>query len=169
MAIDGFAVNGAALVYVGTGAAGALELLGYTDSGVDMDVQELTADIMSDVFGQAPHDVQYMGKTARIVANLIAMDRTILAKITGRGDRTTVGQLNTAGMVIGAAGYAFRLGISAPLDTPWSFSKAIVRGGFSTRLASKANPFRVEFFAGPFGSTTATTSKDVPLWTRSLS
>lgn len=169
MAIDGYAVNGAALVYVGTGSAGALELLGYTDAGVPMDVTEVTDDIMTDVMGKVPHDIQSMGMTARIVANLIAMDRTVLAKITGRGDRTTVGQMNTAGLVLGAAGYSFRVGISSPLDTPWSFSRCIIRPGFGTTHASKANPFRVEFFAWPVAAVTATTSKDAPLWTRSLS
>jgi hypothetical protein len=134
-----------------------------------MDVTEVTADIMTDVMGQVPQDIQSMGMTARIVANLIAMDRTVLAKITGKGDRTTVGTLNTAGLVLGAGGHAFRVGISSPLDTPWSFSRCIIRPGFGTTQASKANPFRVEFFAWPVAAVTATTSKDTVLWTRSLS
>lgn len=168
MAIDGFTVNGTALVSVGTGAAGALETLGYTQDGVDIEITELTEDIITDVMGRAPQDVQSMGMTARIVVSLIAMDRTVLAKVTGKGDRTTVGALNTPGLVMGNGGHLFRVGIASPFDTPWSFSKCFVRPGFGTRLATKANPFRIEFFAIPYAAFTVTAGKDTVLWTRSL-
>lgn len=72
-------------------------------------------------------------------------------------------------LFLSAGGHAFRVGISSPLDTPWSFSRCIIRPGFGTTQASKANPFRVEFFAWPVAAVTATTSKDTVLWTRSLS
>jgi len=168
MAIDGYTVNGTALVSVGTGTSGALEVLGYTQDGVDIDITEITEDIMTDVMGRAPQDVQAMGMTARIVCAFIALDRTVLAKITGRGDRTAVGQVNTPGLVLGAAGHLFRVGIASPFDTPWSFSKCLVRPGFGTRLATKANPLRVEFFALPYAAVTTVAGKDTPLWTRAI-
>lgn len=169
MAIDGFTVNGTALVYVGTGIGGALELLGYTDQGVQMNVDEHKLEIFSDVFGpRTPHDFQDMGMTARIVAPLIAMDRTVLASITGRGDRTTVGMISTPGLVLGSGGYFFRVGIASPADAPWSFSYCLLRPGFNSKLATKANPFNVEFFAWPFKTYTATNGLDGVLWTRSL-
>ncbi|VTS00758.1 unnamed protein product [Gemmata massiliana] len=170
MAIDGYTVNGAARVQVGTGSAGALELLGYTDRGVQIDIQELTKDIITDISGEAPQDVQSMGMMARIVANLIAMDRTVFKKLQGRGDRTTPGLVNTAGLVLGGSGnYLFRVGIESPFDEPWSFNKCFVRPGYGTTLASAANPFRIEFQAIPWAAATAVTNKDTPLWTRSLS
>lgn len=169
MAVDGYMVNGTSFIYVGTGTAGALELLGYTDAGTDMTVNENKGEIFTDLFGpMTPQDFQDFGMTARIIAPLIACDRTVLAKITGKGDRTTVGQINTPGLVLGIAGYAFRVAIASPADSPWSFSKCVLRPTFGSKLATKANPFRVEFFAWPYASYTATTGKDTPLWTRSL-
>jgi hypothetical protein len=168
MAIDGFCVNGTALVSVGTGSAGALETLGYTDQGVDIEIEELTNDIITDVMGMAPQEVQSMGMIARITVPLIAVDRTVLAKITGRGDRTTVGLVNTPGLLLGTNSHLFRVGIAAPLDTPWSFSKCFMRPGFGAKLATKANPFRVQFTAIPYAAYTVTSGKDTPLWTRSL-
>jgi hypothetical protein len=161
-------INGTAFVYVGTGTSGALELLGYTEAGVDKDIKENKREIMTDLFGDmTPQDFQDMGMVARIVAPFIAMDRTVMAKVMGRGDRTAVGQISTPGSVLGVGGYAFRVAIASPADSPWSFTKCVALSE-STRLATKANPYRFEFFAWPFASYTATTGKDVPLWTRSL-
>lgn len=168
MAVDGYMVNGAALVYTGTGSSSALELLGYTEAGVDQDIFENKSEIMTDLFGpMTPQDFQDMGMMARIVVPLIACDRTVLAKIMGKSDRTAIGQIGTPGLVLGVGGYAFRVAIAAPADSPWSFSKCIVRAE-GTRLATKANVFRVEFLAWPYASYTATTGKDAPLWTRSI-
>lgn len=167
-------VNGCSFVYVGTGSAGALELLGYTEAGVDKDLKENKREIMTDLFGDmTPQDFQDMGMVARIVAPMIAMDRAVMAKIMGRGDSGTVGQLNTPGLVmgapmplVGAGGYAYRVVISSNFDAPWSFSKCVTLSE-STRLATKANPYRFEFFAWPYASFTASTGKGAPLWTRS--
>lgn len=169
MAIDGYMVSGTAFVYVGTGVAGALELLGYTEAGVDKDIKENKREIMTDLFGDmTPQDFQDMGMVARIVAPMIAMDRAVMAKIMGRGDRTTIGLLNTPGLVLGVAGHAFRVAIASPADSPWSFAKCVTLSE-STRLATKANPYRFEFFAWPFASFTASSGKDAPLWSRTLS
>ena len=168
MAVDGFVINGVALVYVGTGTLGALELLGYTEAGVDMDVKENKREIMTDLFGDmTPQDFQDMGMVARLVCPMITLDRTVLAKIIGKGDRTTVGLLNTPGIALGATGYTFRVAIGSPFDSPWSFGRCVTLSE-SVRLATKANPLRMEFFAFPAASYTATTGKDSPFFTRSL-
>lgn len=170
MAVDGYMVNGAALVYSYTGVASAAELLGYTDHGTDMDVQENKGEIITDLFGpMTPQDFQDFGMTARIIAPLIASDRTVLAKLTGRGDRTTLGQISTPGLVLGVNSHKFRIGIASNFDSPWSFSSCLMRPGWGTRLATKANPFRLEFIAWPYASYTAVTGKDSPLWSRTLS
>lgn len=169
MAVDGYMVNGTAFVYTGTGGAGALELLGYTEQGVDKDINENKGEIITDLFGpMTPQDFQDFGMVARIVCPFIALDRSVLGRVMNRGDRTTLGTLNTPGLVLGVAGYAFRVAIASTFDSPWSFYKCILRTE-STRLATKANPLRLEFFAWPWVSYTATTGKDTPLWSRSLS
>jgi hypothetical protein len=162
-------VNGCAFVYVGTGTAGALELLGYTEAGVDKDIKENKREIMTDLFGDmTPQDFQDMGMVARIVCPMIAMDRSVFAKVYDKGDRATVGLLNTPGLVLGVAGYSFRVAIASPADAPWSFGRCVCLSE-STRLATKANPYRFEFFAWPAASYTALTGKDAPFSTRSLS
>lgn len=168
MAIDGYSLNGTALVYVGTGSAGALELLGYTEQGVDMDITENKAEIMTDLYGNmTPQDFQDMGMMARVVCPLIAYDRTIMAKVINKGDRTTYGSLNTPGIPVAQSGYAFSVGIAAPLDVPWYFFTCTTRAD-GMRLATKANPFRMEFVAWPWVSYVSTSAKNAPLFRRSF-
>ena len=169
MAIDGYMVNGTAFVYVGTGAGNALQLLGYTDQGVEMSVDEFKEPIMTDLYGnRVPQDYQDMGMSARITVNLIACDRTVLASVIGRGDRSEVGEISQPGLVLGMSGYAFGVAIASPADYPWVFYSCLMSKGFGTRLATKANPFRCDFQAWPFSPYTATTGKNATLWTRVL-
>lgn len=168
-AIDGYVVNGTAFVLVGTGGGGALETLGYTESGVDKEITENKSEIITDLFGpMTPQDFQDMGMVARVICPFIAYDRTVLAKVMNRGDRTVQGTLNTPGLVLGVTGYAFSLAISSTFDAPWFFYAAILRSE-GTRLATKANPDRLEFLCWPYTSFTAVTGKNTPLWKRSLS
>lgn len=166
MAIDGYSINGTAFVQTNTGTAGALETLGYTEQGVDMDITESKEEIMTDLFGnRTPQDFQDMGMMARVVVPLIAYDRAVLAKILNKGDRTTYGSLNTPGIALGQAGYKFAVLIQAPLDVPWYFYSCLVRAS-GQRLATKANPLRVEIVAWPWTSYVSTTGKDAPLFAR---
>lgn len=167
MAVDGYMVNGCAFVNVGTGSMGAFELLGYTEAGVDENVKYNKGEILTDLFGpMTPQDWQDFGMLANLTAPLIAVDRTVLAKIMARGD-ATIGLINTPGLVIGVGGYGFRVGISSSFDSPWSFNTCICLNQ-ETRLATKANPFRLQLLAWPFVSYTASTGKNAPLFTRSL-
>ena len=168
MAVDGYMINGTAFVYVGTGSGGALELLGYTDQGVEMNVDEFKMEIYTDLYGQrTPQDFQDMGMLARISTPLIACDREVLAKITGRGDRTQVGMTSTPGLVLGQD-YSFTVAIASSADVPWRFETCLMSRGFGTRLATKANPFRCDFIAWPFAPYTALTGMDWTLWSRGL-
>jgi len=169
MAIDGYWVTGPSLVYVGTGSAGALELLGFTENGADIEVTKHYADVLTDIFGPlTPQDIQDFGEVAQVTAPLIAVDRTVLNKAMNRGDRAANGQLNTPGRMVGANAQSMRLGIAAAADTPWSFSNAIVRPSARFRMATKANPFTITFFAWPYAAYTVTTGKDAVLYTRTL-
>lgn len=173
MAVNTYTVFGAALVYVGTGSAGALELLGYTEQGVDMDITENKDEVMTDLMGsKTPQDFQDMGMMARIVTPLIALDTAVLAKVIDNGDRTTFGATNTPGLVLGINGYGYSVAIQSGVGStlyaaPWFFYKAICRSD-GTRLATKANPFRLELIAWPFVSYTATNGKNVPLFSRAV-
>ena len=165
MPIDGYTINGTAFGFVGTGPGGALEVLGYTESGVDKSITYNRAEIITDLYGpMTPQDFQDMGMTAQIRFPFIAIDRTVLAKVMGAGD-AGIGLINTPGRVIGVSGYGIPLVIGSKADFAWSFPTTILRNE-STRLATKANPDTLEFFAWPFLSYLATTGKGATLWTR---
>ncbi len=184
MANDSYLVNGAAFVYVGTGTALALELLGYTEAGVNMDIKENKREIMTDLMGDmTPQDFQDMGMIANLEAPLIAMDSAVLYKVMGRGDHTAstsptlgggTGLTNTPGTVLGINGYAFPVVIASPYTPPtaniftgnaWRFETCLCMNS-DWRLATKANPFRLQLMAWPYKSFTATTGKDARLWSR---
>lgn len=175
MAVDTFTCFGAALIYTGTGSAGALELLGYSEQGVDMDITENKEELMTDLLGtKTPQDFQDMGMMALITAPLIAVDNAVLAKVIDKGDRTTYGQINTPGLVLGQLGYYFPVAIrsfvtpsSSGYSAPWYFYSCLLRRE-GTRLATKANPFRIELIAWPLKSFTATSGKDAPLFARAI-
>ena len=166
MAIDGFHLNGPALVYANF-VQDPLLLVGYTDYGARIRIIENYADIITDVFGPiTPHDLQVMGMVANISVPFVASDRTNLKALLGRGDRTTQGQISTPGLVVGASSYAFKLSIASTADSPWTFPYCVTRPGFDTQLATKVNPFTLEVFAWPWASFTTTNAKDRTLWTR---
>lgn len=184
MPVDTYAINGTAFVYVGTGSAGALQLLGYTEQGVDVDTTENKTEIMTDLFGdKTPQDFQDMGMITQVIIPLIAYDTVVMQQVLGRGDRTVWGGLNTPGIALGQSGYGFPVSISAPLATgsagsavppavplfanaaPLYFYKCLTRRQ-GARLATKANPYRLELIAWPWASYTATTGRDAPLFRR---
>ena len=171
-------------MYVGTGSTNALQLLGYTEQGVDMDITENKTEIMTDLFGdKTPQDFQDMGMVAQRVIPLIAYDSAVLQTIMSRGDRTTWGTQNTPGIALGVGGYAFPVSITGPLvaasaglgvaptvpayaaGAPWYFYKCLTRR-VGQRLATKANPFRLELVAWPYLPYTSTTGKNAPLYAR---
>lgn len=166
MSINGYTVNGVAFVYVGTGVEGAMQLLGYTEAGVDQNIKENKREIMTDLFGDmTPQDFQDMGMIARIVCPFIAIDRTVMATIQGRGNQEVTGELNLPGLVLGVGGWSFPLAIASEADMPWYFQSAITLNE-ETRLATKANPMKLEFFCWPYTSYLATTGQGTILWER---
>lgn len=173
MAVNTFTIFGDALIYVGTGSAGALELLGYTEQGVDLDITENKDEIMTDLMGsKTPQDFQDMGMIARAVMPLIALDTAVLDKVIGRSDRTAFGQVGSPGLPLATAGYAFTMAIQSGISSllysrPWYFYTCLTRSD-GTRLATKANPFRLEVVAWPYQSFTATSGKNAPLFARAL-
>jgi hypothetical protein len=169
MAVDGYWATGPALVYTGTGSAGALELLGYTDRGVEVSIDKNYENILTDILGpMTPQELQDFGEVAQITAPLIAVDRTVLNKAMNRGNRGSNGQLNTPGRLVGHNGDSFRVGIAAAADTPWSFSNCVVRPA-RFGLGVTVKPFSITFFAWPYLAYTATTGLNTPLYTRTLS
>ena len=177
MPITSYHCNGPALCYVSSYVGGVLQpfaLLGYTDHGARLRVVENKSDIITDVFGpMTPQDIQDMGMIANISIPLIASDRAQLASLQGFGDRVATGLINTPGLVLGAAGYRIALAISASslpgqADSPWLFPSCLVRPGYDTTLATRANPFTIEFFAFPWANYDTIVGSNTPLWSRTF-
>lgn len=171
MAITGYTINGPALVYVGTGGSGALQLLGYTDGGVELEMMENSSEIFTDVFGpMTPQDFQQMGIVARVVAPLVAIDEAVQAGIINRTSHTAgfPGLTGLPGQVLGVGGYAYRLAIAsgqAPAAGNLIFSAAIIRPRWSWRMATKVFPQRFEWFCWPYAPYTATSGRNQSLYT----
>jgi hypothetical protein len=173
MAISTYTVYGAAFVYVNPAGAG-YSLLGYTEQGVDIDITESKDELMTDLLGtKTPQDFQDMGGLVRIVAPLIAVDTTVLDSIFMVGDLSSLGQINTPGVVLGINNKAVGIGIASPssggagFNRPWTCPTAIIRS-HGSRIATKANPWRLEAVGWPFLSFTASSGKGGVLFKRSL-
>jgi hypothetical protein len=171
MAIDGWTgANGPALVSTGTGSAGALEVLGYTQDGVDIRHVKQWEPIFTDVFGpRVEHDRQDFGEVAIITCPFVAIDRTVWEKVISRGDRGALGQFNTPGRL--ASNDAFRLVVAAPQDAFFvrSYTKAHIDPDARWRNATKANPLTITFYAGVFASYTVTAGLNTVLYTKTAS
>lgn len=167
-------VFGAALIQTGTGSAGALEDLGFTESGGDIEITYHEENIMTDVAGPAtPAEIQNMGNDAVIRVRMPIVDQTILDKVLSKNDATTPapGTEGTAGTLLGTGSYAFRLAIipenTPTSENPWNFKTVKLRSQRRTE-GTKATYAELVFYAWPFLAATATSRKDVVLYTRSV-
>jgi len=163
----GYMVNGSAIVW--TDVTGSWQVLGYTDAGVDMNVQQNKGEILTDVMGpMTPQDFQDFGMTARVVCPFIMTVRAQMDAIIAVGDSFDYGSTNTPGIVIGENDFKFGIYIESSFDAPWTFENCLVRPGFGTKLAVKANVFRFEFYAWPYASSNTFFGGDIPLFNRSV-
>lgn len=169
MAIDGFHINGTALVYVSTGQGNSLEFLGYTTDGVDVEPTHNMAEIMTDVFGNmTPHDMQDMGDTATMQLPMIATDRAVLNKVLNRGNKSAFGRLNTPGMPLGSAGYGMSVLITSSLDSSWYFYNCFFRPNARVKLGVRAAPFNLSLLALPLATYATLNGTNALLYTRGI-
>jgi hypothetical protein len=168
VAIQGYCVNGPAIVSVKISSA--YVTLGYTQDGVDLRLMQHLEEIITDVFGpRVPQDLQDMMMDAHIGIPFIAIDRTDLITVLNVGDKTTNidGTSNSPGLVLGAGGYGQVLGIASQFDSPWFFYQTFVRDDkWRTKLATKANPVNINFYAMPKASYTVTAGMGTQLYSR---
>lgn len=170
MALDGYWNTGPGLIYTGTGSVGALELVGITDRGAEVEITKNYAEIFTDVFGPlTPQELQDFGEVAIIRVPLIDVDRTVLNKVMNRGNRAANGKINTPGRLVGASGDSMRVGIAAANDSPYSFNTCVVRPSAQFPMSVQTRPFNITFFAWPYAAYTVTAGLDSILYTRSLS
>lgn len=104
-------VAGPVAIFVDTGAANALEFLGYTIDGVEIEENAFIEGIPSDLSGGTsgpPTDYQWFGRQDRISFELGKFDPAVLAKVSQRNNPAASGTLNV-GTLLGCSGQTYRV------------------------------------------------------------
>jgi hypothetical protein len=170
-----FHVNGVAELSTGTGSAGALELLGHTVNGVEIEPQILKRPIYTDAGGGddgVPVTHRKVGEIHVVSADVIVYDEAVMAKVRRGTENTTEGVMVGAGTILdnvvvggtGAHGY-YRLLISSPDDgVPWNYLTAHLMRA-PRRLSTKETVYRLQWEAIPYVGT-GTTMAGVVLFNR---
>lgn len=123
-------VPGACLIKVNTGAANALELLGYSENGVFITEETYFGDVPGDQNGGdegPPIDVQYFGEIHRVRMELSKWDSAIAAKVLPVLKGGTEGAVGTAGSLMAAGSLAYRL-LLHTTNLPRNYLLAFLRG-----------------------------------------
>lgn len=140
-------VYGPALIRVGTGAAGALETLGYSVNGVEFEENAFTSNVPGDQNGGdegPPIDVQYFGQIDIVRLDLSKYDTAILAKLDCRLLGGTSGSVGAPGTLIFGGSKYYRLLIS-PTTGPRNYLGATPRTAIVHNRGTKFSRLRIEF------------------------
>jgi len=144
-------VAGLATIKVGTGAAGALEILGYTVNGAEITLEQFSIDVPGDQNGGddgPPIDVQNLGQIARIRLELTKWNETIADKCKCRERGGTAGVIPVPGHLWFASSLDYRLLIStATALLSYNFSRAIPLGTIDINKGTKFSRMVMEWIA----------------------
>jgi len=160
-------VFGEAAIKVGLGSAGALQTLGFSVDGVDIEEYRPVVPIYDDRAGpETPTDEQQFPSYGYIAAQLIWWDSTVLSNVFVRADNGTTEGVNAgAGVLFGAGGKYYRLLIDVPTvsptnELPFNFLSSRLEGKPTrTKVGSKTYIWTIRWFAvGFFTSTSASGS-----------
>lgn len=105
-------VPGPVLVRTGTGSASALEDLGYSVNGVEVDEEPIVIPVPGDQNGGdqgIPIDEQYLGEAQYIRMELTNFDAAVMAKIGAKLKGETAGTLDTIGTLYAAGSLYYRV------------------------------------------------------------
>ena len=139
-------VDGPCEIKVGTGAADALETLGHSADGVDIQVDTFDLDVPGHENGGTdgpPIDIQHFGQVHRIRMELTKFDEAVAAKIVNlyntNGGGTAGTEEHAAGALYAANSAGYRVLLNSTnrprnylLCIPKSFNR--VKGSKHTRL-----------------------------------
>lgn len=140
-------VAGKLEVWLNTGGGGALEFLGYTINGAE--IEEVT--FMSNVPGDAnggtegpPVDVQHMGDLHYVRLEMGQFFDSVLSKIRSRLRGVTEGSSITPGTLIACSGLYYRLLLYGP-NFVRNYPAAIPRGAIRMNAGTQFSRAMVEF------------------------
>jgi hypothetical protein len=146
-------VPGAALIKTGTGAASALESLGYSINGVEISQELLSEDVPGDQNGGEggpPLDIQAYGTIARIRMELSSWDFTVAGKIRSQLNTIANGTSPVPGSLIFGNSYHYRLLILPTVSADaMNFLQAVPRDPVAINLGTKFARLVIEWIAYP--------------------
>lgn len=161
---------GPCYVQTGTGAASALETVGVTVAGAEIELMSYVDFIKSDVGGpHVPVDLQDMAQVAVVRCPLVSYDATVLDKILKRSNSTTVGLAPAAGRIVRKNSHSYRLLLASATDNPWNFPCAYSINQFNQRPGTEHQKPQVQWFCWPDVAETALTLLDAVLFNRTQS
>lgn len=133
-----FYVSGPAYTWAGTGTANAWEFVGYSRSGLTVQITPEFEDIEVDYAGRTPGDVAFLGQTARVSGSFTRYDEAIMTKMVSYIAGSTPGQggSNSLGSLLNTEGNAYPLLVYSPYSFKTQYG-AMVPGFwfYSTYLA----------------------------------
>lgn len=139
--------DGPVLVRTGTGSSSALEDLGYTENGPEIDGEAFWLDVHGDQRGGdagPPIDVQYIGEIVKVRLVLTRYDTAVLDKVICRLLAGTAGVTGTPGTLMFEETKYVRLLLS-PTSRPRNFVRAILRGVFGINKGTKHSKPTLDF------------------------
>lgn len=134
-----YVVDGPVNVKLDTGAANALEQLGFSEDGVRVTENAFYSDVHTDQNGGTegpPGDIQYFGEVHNVEMTLTRYDDVIVDKLLPKVRGGTVGATSTPGTLMAQDGKGFRLLLHST-SKPRNYLFAILRGGQECNKGTK--------------------------------
>ena len=141
-------VYGAAAIKVDTGAANALELLGYSRNAPDISFNDFFSDVPGDQNGGdegPPIEIEYFADTATVRMELTKWDLAIMDKVTQRlRTNVTRGTPAAVGGLMFASSFTYRL-LLHTTSNAYNFLRAFPRRAMEINPGTKWSTFRMEW------------------------
>lgn len=139
-------VPGPVQIFVGTGAGGAYQFLGYSEQETGTRFDSAWEDVYSDATGpMIPLDTQYFGEQAYISSTLTKYNEAILQQLTPRVPGLTAGAManGEVGTLMLTEGYAVKLFLYCPYSQKSVFSLGGMVAGYVFAASWLADSFEV--------------------------
>lgn len=172
-------VAGPTSISVGTGAAGALAFLGFSEGGVTIEFNAEFEDVLCDIGGsKLPTDVQYQGMDAVIRAEVSNYDETVMTSLLARVFDGSSGGVPSGmiGALMNTQNEAQRLLLQCPYSSltayssmvaAYNFPSTYLLGSASVELGTKVKKWRLIWRAIPVWTVSGGLSS-ATLWNESV-